>query len=90
MNKKGRAAVDCYTILPQESAWFGQPAHFSETGKFLSLQQCQCEGEVRLLLAMHIRRRGAPSLEPDWKAGALHLPGGTVVTVDQDDGRPSL
>jgi len=69
----GRAAMDVYAIEPASAELFSQQAHYSETGKFLSIRRDRVEGQIRLLLVMHLRRRGDVPVEPVRDGAVIRL-----------------
>jgi hypothetical protein len=54
----GRAALEARLMRPEDCAFSIQRAHFSETGKWLTVKAPGCTRDITLLLTMRVRRRG--------------------------------
>ena len=60
----GRAALEARLLLPQDCRFGVERAHFSETGKYLTVKAPACARDTTLLLMMRLRRRAQGTGEP--------------------------
>jgi len=69
-----RAALDVFLVRPAEAALSVRRAHFSDTGKWLTVRLFQHEGAISLVLALRVRRRTGPTQAPSHEEGTIRLP----------------